>query len=80
MEELAKVREFGAKKYQRNDWMKGFKYTRSIDAALRHLMAINSGENIDEESQCYHAACVIANMEHLLHDMLYRPQNDDRDV
>jgi hypothetical protein len=50
IEELARVRAFGTQKYSKNNWRKGFKYSRSIDAALRHIAAFNSGEDLDSES------------------------------
>lgn len=78
MEQLARVREFGAKKYSRNNWKKGFKYNRSIAAALRHIMAFNSGENLDSESGLSHVAHAIACLEHLLNDIANHPENDDR--
>jgi hypothetical protein len=78
LEELANVRAFGAKKYEKNNWKKGFKYTRSIDAALRHISAFNSGEDKDPESGLSHIGHALACLEHLLHDAKYRPENDDR--
>lgn len=78
LEEVAKVREFGAKKYARNNWLKGFKYTRSIAAALRHIMAFNTGENLDSESGLSHVAHAICCLEHLLNDIKNHPENDNR--
>lgn len=75
---VARVREFGANKYERDNWRKGFKYTRSIDAALRHIMAFKEGEDYDGESKHTHIAHAICCLEHLLHDFCYRPENDDR--
>lgn len=78
MEELAKVRAFGAKKYERNNWMKGFTYTRSLAAALRHTYAFLWGEDLDPESGLPHLAHAIASLEHALYDFKHRPENDDR--
>jgi hypothetical protein len=78
MEEVAKVRTFGAKKYSRGNWLKGFKYTRSIAAALRHIMAFNSGQDLDPESGLSHIAHAVCCLEHLLNDIKNHPQNDDR--
>lgn len=78
MDELAQVRAFGAKKYERWNWAKGFKYSRSLDAALRHIHAFNRGEDYDPESGHTHIGHAIACLEHLLHDFTYRPENDDR--
>jgi len=53
---------FGAKKYGRNNYKKGFKLTRLLDAALRHLMARARGEEKDPESGLDHldhfCACI----------------------
>lgn len=78
MEEVAKVREFGAKKYSRNNWVLGFQYTRSIAAALRHIMAFNSGEDYDQESNLSHIAHAVCCLEHLLNDIKNHPENDNR--
>ena len=78
IEELARVREFGAKKYAKNNWRKGFKYSRSIDACLRHVLAFKEGEDLDSESGLSHIVHAIACLEHLLHDYTSRKENDDR--
>lgn len=75
---LAQVRAFGAKKYSRDNWKNGFKVTRSLAAALRHIFIFLSGETNDNESglsHLGHAACCI---EHAIYDMMHHPENDDR--
>lgn len=80
MEAMARVRHFGAQKYKRGNWRRGFLFTRSIDAALRHIAAFNSGEDMDPESKESHIAHAMCCLEHLLHDYIYRKeQNDDRE-
>lgn len=62
LEQEAKVYAFGANKYGRDNYKKGFAYTRLIDAALRHIMAAVDGEDIDAESgeaHLAHARCCI---------------------
>ncbi len=79
MEEVARVRMFGAKKYSRNNWMLGFKVTRSCAAALRHIFAFLSGETNDSESGLSHLAHAVCCLEHALYDMKHRADvNDDR--
>jgi hypothetical protein len=59
---VAKVLGFGAEKYDAHNWRKGFKYSRLIDAAERHLDAFTSGEDLDSESglcHLYHASCCL---------------------
>ncbi len=56
LSDIAKVLEFGAKKYGRDNWKKGGDVNRFIDAALRHIFAFNEGEDLDPESQLPHLA------------------------
>jgi uncharacterized protein YjbI with pentapeptide repeats len=77
--EVAKVREFGAKKYARDNWKKGFKFTRSLAAALRHIFAFLGGEDKDPESGLLHLAHAVCCLEHCIYDYTHRKEtNDDR--
>jgi hypothetical protein len=78
MEAVARVREFGAKKYSKNNWKLGFKVTRSCAAALRHIFLFLSGQTIDDESGLSHLAHAVCCLEHALYDMKHNPENDDR--
>jgi hypothetical protein len=62
LEEVARVLEFGAKKYARNNWRKGQPVTKLLDSGMRHMAAILRGEDIDPESGCKHWAHVCCNM------------------
>lgn len=63
VEEIVKVLEFGAKKYERDNW----KYvdgaqTRYLAAAFRHIIAYNQGQTTDQEtglSHLAHAGCCL---------------------
>lgn len=79
LDEVAKVREFGARKYSKNNWKKGFKVTRSLAAALRHIFAFLSGQTNDPESGLSHLAHAVCCLEHAIYDMKHHPENDDRD-
>jgi hypothetical protein len=79
MEEVAYVRMFGAKKYSRSNWQKGFAVTRSCAAALRHIFLFLKGETLDHESGLSHLAHAVCCLEHALFDMRHHPENDDRD-
>ena len=60
--EIAKVLDFGAKKYNSYNWAKGMKWSRLYDAALRHLSVWIEGEDKDQEtglSHLAHAGCCI---------------------
>lgn len=59
---LAAVLEYGANKYEEDNWRKGTNWRRYIGAALRHLLAFTDGEDVDPESglpHIDHAACCL---------------------
>lgn len=68
--EVAKVLEFGSRKYEDDNWRKGFKWKRLYGAALRHLLAHKEGEDKDPESGITHLAhatcCLLFLLEHEL--------------
>ena len=60
--EVSKVFAFGGNKYGDYNWCKGFKWSRLLGAALRHLFAFMRGEDKDPESEhshLAHAACCV---------------------
>lgn len=78
VEGLAKVRQFGEVKYARDNWKKGFKVTRSLSAALRHIFKFLAGETTDGESGLCHLFHAVACLEHAIWDMKHNSENDDR--
>lgn len=54
MEGAARALMFGEGKYGRDNWRTGFKDSRLLDAALRHITAYMNGERTDEESGLCH--------------------------
>jgi hypothetical protein len=52
----AEVLAFGARKYAAHNWRKGMKWSRLLDAALRHLTAFADGEDTDPETGLSHLA------------------------
>lgn len=66
--EIGKVLTQGAKKYEDHNWRKGFKWSRLLGAALRHLMAFIGGQDKDPETGLSHLAhlgcCVLFLLEH----------------
>lgn len=78
--ELAKVLTFGAKKYSAHNWRGGIQYSCIIASCFRHLMSINSGENVDAESGLPHAAHLMCNAMFLTWMMRYRDDMDNRFV
>lgn len=69
IEEVVKVLEFGKIKYSAHNWCsgEGFKYTRVVNALLRHLFAFMRGEDNDPETGLSHVAHCACNIIFLLH-------------
>ena len=61
MQECAKVLEFGAKKYSRDNWKKGLVMTEILDSMLRHIAALQNGEWNDPESGLSHIGHIQCN-------------------
>lgn len=60
LEGVARVLTFGARKYAAHNWRGGIAYSRLLGATLRHVNAINAGEDRDPETGLdheLHAAC-----------------------
>lgn len=51
---LARVYAFGATKYADHNWRRGYEWSKSYAAAMRHLTAFWSGETYDSESGLPH--------------------------
>jgi hypothetical protein len=66
--EIGKVLTFGAEKYADHNWRNGFKWSRLLGAALRHLMAFMGGQDKDPETNLSHLAhagcCIMFLLEH----------------
>lgn len=76
--ELAKVLDYGSKKYGDNNWRKGLLWSRVLAAALRHLMAYIGGEDKDPETGLSHLAHVAACIMFLLEYEVTHKDKDDR--
>lgn len=51
LEPCARVLEYGANKYARDNWKKGMNLTSILDSLMRHVADLQAGKTIDEESQ-----------------------------
>ena len=78
LEGTAQVMRFGAEKYGRHNWCKGISHTRLADAAMRHLIAWASGEDIDPESGLPHIDHASASLNMLRGNQRLHPGLDDR--
>ncbi len=60
--EVAKVLDFGAKKYSPSGWRSGGQWSRHMNSTMRHLLWYIAGQRLDPEtglSHLAHAACDI---------------------
>ena len=56
LQRLAEVAGYGGIKYDRMNYMKGYRWSLSMDALMRHALALWNGEDIDPESGLPHGA------------------------
>lgn len=69
---------YGAKKYSAHNFKNGLAHGRLADAALRHIFAYLSGENLDPESGKSHIGHALASLSMLAYMMKHKPELDDR--
>jgi hypothetical protein len=78
--EVAEILRFGAEKYAPYNWAKGMSYSRLIAAAMRHIIAFNRGENLDQETNRSHIAhalcCLMFLMEYVSREDIYKAWDD----
>lgn len=78
IEGAALVMKFGAQKYGRHNWCGGIFHTRLADAAMRHIIAWASGEDLDPESGLPHLDHASASLNMLRGNQRLNPEMDDR--
>jgi len=76
--ELGKVAGYGASKYARYNFLKGYRWSLSYDALQRHVHAFWAGEDTDPESGLAHLAHAAWHCLTLLTFSLFRLGTDDR--
>lgn len=80
LEEIAKVLDFGSKKYDSWNWSKGFRWSRLYGSTLRHLFAHMRGESKDPETGLSHLSHAGCNILFLIYHELYELGDDDRHI
>lgn len=56
LEEVARVYGAGASKYEDWNWLRGYKWSLSLGALIRHVARFSLGEDRDPETGCLHLA------------------------
>ena len=75
---LVSVLTAGSKKYSDRNWEVGMKWSNVLASLKRHLAAIESGEDFDEETKLLHADHLQCNAHFLSAYYDIYPQGDDR--
>lgn len=70
--------EFGAIKYNKNNYKNGMDWSRILDATLRHLYAFSGKEDMDPESGLNHLAHAKANLAMIIYYYENKLGKDDR--
>lgn len=78
LEQVAKVLTFGAEKYGKHNWREGIAVSRLIAAGMRHILAFNNGETLDEESGLPHLAHAMCCLMFATWMVEHKPDLDDR--
>jgi hypothetical protein len=73
----ARVFGYGAKKYAPFNWTKGMPWSVPVACIIRHLMAIERGEENDPESGLPHVGHIACNLRMLMHYVDHYPEGDD---
>lgn len=76
--EIARVYEYGATKYQMDNWRKGTSWSRCFAACLRHLWKWWGGEDNDPESRISHLAHAAFWVFAFIEWTKTHPEHDDR--
>lgn len=74
VEEIAKVLDFGAKKYSEDNWKRGLTIRKCMGSLLRHAFAYMRGEKIDKETGLSHIAHIGCNVFFILWYEKYKPE------
>jgi hypothetical protein len=78
MYEVAKLYGKGAEKYSERNWEKGYDWSLSYAAAMRHITQFWNGESHDEETGCHHLSSVIFHCLAMMEFERTHPELDNR--
>ncbi len=76
--EIAKVFDYGSKKYpERDNWKKGFAWQSLLDSCLRHLTDWQTGNDLDDESKLNNITMALCNLTMLQWYILHPEVGED---
>ncbi len=78
MAEVARLYGKGAEKYTDHNYRRGYDWSLSFAAMMRHATQFWNGEDYDEESGCHHLASVVFHAMALIEFGKTHPELDDR--
>ena len=78
--QLAQLYGLGMNKYGVRNWERGYLWSNSYAAAMRHLVGFWEGEDLDPELGLPHPIMVIFHMMALVEFMETHPEYDDRPI
>jgi hypothetical protein len=76
--ELAELYGVGSKKYAPRNWQRGYAWSLSYAAAMRHSWQFWGGEDVDPETRAKHIIAAAWHMLALAEFMITHPELDDR--
>lgn len=76
--EVARVYGYGQRKYEARNWERGYEWSLSYSALMRHANAFWSGESIDPDSGRHHLASVVFHALAMMEWEETHPELDDR--
>jgi hypothetical protein len=77
-EQYAKVLTKGAEEYSERNWERGMKWSKVLASMKRHILAFESGEDLDKKTGLHHMAHVMCKAGFLTEYYKIYPQGDDR--
>lgn len=75
---VAKLYGKGASKYDDHNWMRGYEWSKSYAALMRHVTQFWGGEDLDPDTELPHLASVVFHAFALMHYMDEHRSFDDR--
>jgi len=76
--QVAELYGKGAQKYEERNWEKGYQWSLSFAAAMRHVAAWSCRETVDPETKCHHLSSAVFHLLALMRFEITQPDLDNR--